>query len=1281
MATLLLSAAGSALGGAVGGSLLGVSAATIGQAAGSIIGNVIDKKLLGSKQRSEGPQLDNLQVQVSTEGAPLPIIYGHARVAGRLIWATNFEEVVETDEVGGKGGGGAEVTNYSYFANFAVAVADTSVHAVRQFGRVWADGEVLNLAEFTVRLYRGGQQASDPLMVAKDGDAPAYKGVAYAVFERFPVDRYGRRIPNLSFEVFGSIGEMEEAVRGVDIIPGATEFGYEPSPIRKRGADDSRVPENAERAKGLTNWNESMKLLGRVLPNVETVALVVSWFGTDLRAGECEIKPKVEIKSKATFPREWSAGGLDRASADLVSYVNGKPAFGSAPDDLSIMNAIKDLKERGYRVLLYPFIMMDIANGNELPDLDGSTGQPVYPWRGRISADYAGGGTVSAKIDALAGTAAPGDFSTGSDVPVYSGPAEWSYRRFILHLAALARNAGGVDAFLIGSELVGLTTSTSGSGSYPFVDKLVTLAADVAGMLTSAEVSYAADWSEYHSHRDGSDVYFHLDPLWSSAHIDFIGIDNYLPLSDWRGGFDHADYDAENGPTSIYDLEYLRANIEGGEYYDWFYASAGDRRGQVRTAINDSAHGEHWVFRQKDIRNWWGNAHHDRPGGVRSGSPTAWSASSKPIWFTEIGCPAIDFGTNQPNVFYSPISSEGAFPHYSRGTRDDFIQRQYIRAMYDYWTENGGSMVDPDNILVWTWDARPWPEFPQLSGLWSDGPDHRLGHWLNGRAGSAPAAETIRDHLMDLYGLTAAQIDVEDCYGVVDGLVLNAPASFREVFQPLEVALQLDAVERGGVIHFSSRHAAVSRGALTEEDLVKAGDGPLYTITRVAQEETPSRAVVKFADIQREYNAGAINVSIRDNPGAAEVSAELAISSDLDRMTGVGNTLLRAAAEGRDRAEFILPPSSTVEPGDLLDFTPRGGDPLKLVVEDLVRGKDRRIAASIHPASAYAPGGTPTRPPLRYISPAATSVVPIFMDLPTLPNIEADPHDGYIAARATPWPGGADVYRSLDASTGFSVNVRPSISVGSGLTEESLPPGRLGRWSPEVLVVNLFAGNPVAKAEVDVLDGANALAVEHSAGVWEVIQYGNAVLDGPTGFWHLSGLLRGQLGTEDARSTSALAAGARVVLLDASVISVAMAAADVGRTFYWRAVPAGGDFGDDEVTTHSHTYQGVGRRPFSPVHLAATLDGSDLDVSWIRRTRTEGDTWPDVGDVPLGETFERYVVEIGPEGAPLEAVTVNSATTATLDVSGLSAGPYEVRVYQVSETFGNGSPGRLAVTI
>ena len=65
----------------------------------------------------------------SSEGTPVPRIYGRARIGGQVIWATDFEEVATTeDSGGGKGGTGGTsqtVTTYAYFANFAVAIWDS----------------------------------------------------------------------------------------------------------------------------------------------------------------------------------------------------------------------------------------------------------------------------------------------------------------------------------------------------------------------------------------------------------------------------------------------------------------------------------------------------------------------------------------------------------------------------------------------------------------------------------------------------------------------------------------------------------------------------------------------------------------------------------------------------------------------------------------------------------------------------------------------------------------------------------------------------------------------------------------------------------------------------------------------------------------------------------------------------------------------------------------------------------------------------------------------------
>ncbi|HEX5498469.1 MAG TPA: glycoside hydrolase TIM-barrel-like domain-containing protein, partial [Thermomicrobiales bacterium] len=518
------------------------------------------------------------------------------------------------------------------------------------------------------------------------------------------------------------------------------------------------TPENEFAGQDTADWNVALDDLEASLPNAGAVLLVVGWFGDDLRAGSCTIRPKVEVSNKSTTPNAWKVHTLTRDAALVVSTVDGRPAYGGTPSDDSVVRAIRDLKARGFSVVFYPFVFMDIAQGNALPDpWTGDTGQPVYPWRGRITCDPAPGqpGTAdktsaaTGQINSFFGTASPWDITisvnggTGAVATSYSGPDEWSFRRFILHYAKLcaainAVDSDAVDGFLIGSELRSLTTVRDSATNFPAVAKLATLAADVKSILgAGVKVGYAADWSEYNNYNpgDGSgDLFFHLDPLWADSHVDFVGVDLYVPLSDWRDG--NAHLDALAGAASIYDLDYLRGNVEGGEDYDWYYADANARDVQDRSAIADGAYGKPWVYRAKDFRSWWLNQHFDRPGGIESGSPTAWTPQGKPIWFTEFGIPSVDKGTNEPNVFYDPKSSESLLPHYSRGTRDDLIQRRGIEAVLTWWAANnpvssvyGGPMIGL--LAVWTWDARPYPAWPSRTDAWGDGALWPLGHWLN----------------------------------------------------------------------------------------------------------------------------------------------------------------------------------------------------------------------------------------------------------------------------------------------------------------------------------------------------------------------------------------------------------------------------------------------------------------------------------------------------------------------------------------------------------------------
>ena len=189
------------------------------------------------------------------------------------------------------------------------------------------------------------------------------------MFERLPLADFGNRIPQLSFELMRPLGRLEKMVRAVTLIPGTTEFGYEPSTVvRVIGPGQFAAGEPPRRARGVRRRGRARRSAGRC-PNLERVAIVVAWFGNDLRAGELHADARVDSAIKQTLPAELVGRGLDaRRRAPVVSTVDGRPAYGGTPSDDSVTHLIQELNARGLKVTLYPFVMMDIPAGNALTD-------------------------------------------------------------------------------------------------------------------------------------------------------------------------------------------------------------------------------------------------------------------------------------------------------------------------------------------------------------------------------------------------------------------------------------------------------------------------------------------------------------------------------------------------------------------------------------------------------------------------------------------------------------------------------------------------------------------------------------------------------------------------------------------------------------------------------------------------------------------------------------------------------------------------------------------------
>ncbi len=1298
MATILLSAAGAAIGSGFGGTVLGLSGAVIGRALGATIGRSIDQRILGAgSEPIETGRVNRFQLTGASDGAPIAKVWGRMRVGGQVIWATRFLETANRSG-GGKGAPRPATTNFSYSISLAISLCEGEV---QRLGRIWADGIEIEVGNLDIRFYPGSEtQLPDPKIEAVEGSglAPTYRGVAYVVIEDLDLSRFGNRIPQFTFEVIrrapaavqGAIGDIASVVQAVALIPGTGEYALATTPVTFNDGPGVNRTANVHTVEDKTDFSMSLVQLGEELPNCGSVSLVVSWFGNDLRCGQCQIRPKVDQSSDDGVEMPWLVSGLNRSAAEVLPLLDGRAVYGGTPTDQSVIEAIKALRATGKEAMLYPFILMDQMAGNGLTDpWTGAVGQPALPWRGRITLSTAPGragspdrsALVNSELSAFLGTARPSDFSTLGGHVTYSGPAEWSFRRFILHNAFLCALAGGVNAFCIGSELRGLTQIRGASDAFPMVTALKSLAADVRAILGSGtKISYAADWSEYFGYQSDANLYFHLDPLWADANIDFVGVDNYMPISDWRDGTTHLDA----GWGSIYNLEYLKENVAGGEGYDWYYDSAVAEEAQLRRPIQDLGYGEDWVYRYKDFAGWWNNLHHDRRGGTRLTTPSAWIPGSKPIRFTEYGCAALDKGSNEPNKFIDAKSSESALPRGSNGRRDDLIQLQYLRAIHEYWTDPthnpqatlyAGRMIDMTRSHVWAWDARPFPEFPGNAAVWGDGENYYRGHWLNGRSSSQPLAAVVADICRDA-GLLAG-IDVSQAYGIVRGYLQSDPTTARAALQPLMTSFGMDAAEREGMLRFSIRDGQADASFPADRFALVPEIAGGIERSRLSQADISGRVRLTYVEAESDFEVRTAESIFPDETSPAVTQSEVSLQlTNAEARTVVDRWLVESRV-GRDNARFALPKSAlNLGAGDVVDLAG-----ITYRIDRIENGDALLIDAVRVEVGAYLPSEDIEIAPTRSSPPVAFPVFPIFMDLPLLLGNE-DPQSPHIAAAASPWSGSIGVWSAI-SNSGFVLNRTIDIPAVLGVTQTVLKAAPSGIWEAgPALRVRLSSGQLSSSTEDDVLNGANAAVIgDGTTENWEVFQFVQAQLVAPRTY-DLRMRLRGQSGT-DAVMPISWPAGSYFILLDGAVPQINLSASARGLNRNYRIGRVDRGYSDPRVVSETLAFNGIGLRPYSVSHLSANgAPGSSINFGWIRRTRIDGDSWSGI-DVPLGEETELYAVQVRHGATVLREEFVTTPAwiyTPAMQLDDLASSAFTVAVTQVSSRFGPGPFSTVAVS-
>jgi hypothetical protein len=533
--------------------------------------------------------------------------------------------------------------------------------------------------------------------------------------------------------------------------------------------------------------------------------------------------------------------------------------------------------------------------------------------------------------------------------------------------------------------------------------------------------------------------------------------------------------------------------------------------------------------------------------------------------------------------------------------------------------------------------------------------------------------------ILDDYGFT--RYAAAGLTGSLDGYVIDRVMSARQALQPLELAFAFDSYEQAGTIRFAHRGRRAPAAVLDQDALVevKAGAG-IFEVTRGQETELPSAAKLTFIDGQESYRRGTAEARRATVQSERVATADLPIVLTPDRAQGIAERWLQDAWASRQRLSLALPPSRLVlEPSDVVLFTADGGAQ-RYRITGISDGRHKAIdALSVEP-SVYEEIKAPERPPTLPGPDIYGPALAAFLDLPLIAGTE-DPYAGYVAAFASPWPGGIAFWRSADGLT-YRLGALAATRATIGVTATALGPGPRDRTDrANTLDVVLANGTLTSVDDLRLLDGANLAAIENVDHEWEVIQFRDAELIGPLTY-RLKVLLRGQAGTAGAMR-SPVAAGARFVVLDAAVTAALLAPDEARLALTWRYGPKPLPQTDIAYTAVTHAYGALGLRPLSPAHVRGVRTGGDLALSWIRRTRIAGDAWEQV-EVPLGEESEAYAVDVM-DGATVKRTIESTVPGATYTAAqqtadfGAPQAAVTVRVHQLSQTYGRGAATEAVV--
>lgn len=560
-------------------------------------------------------------------------------------------------------------------------------------------------------------------------------------------------------------------------------------------------------------------------------------------------------------------------------------------------------------------------------------------------------------------------------------------------------------------------------------------------------------------------------------------------------------------------------------------------------------------------------------------------------------------------------------------------------------------------------------------------PNYDYVHWRLDRGGGSP--EPLSDVITDIcgfVGIEAANLDVSAVTNtLVNGYVVNDRMTARDALQPLMDAYFVDGVDTGGKIKFVLRGGS-SVVTISDDDLaahIAGGDRPQKLVSTRQQElELPRYVEVTYIDPDANYTFAVQRAEKQITESEELLSIKLPLVLDKDEAKQIAvKTLIALWTERTTHVAEVGIKYAYLDPTDVITVVANNVSYTMRINEMQYSGLLLTLSMVETDAASYESEDTGIEVPTEEEEidyPGPTLLVLIDCPLVTLANNKLGVYVctlGYTSS----WRGSSifknetgtwsDLDRpwltsSRDATIGKATDVLADVTDPWIWDEGSTVNVRL-----------LDSSDSLSSAsELNVLNGSNLGILGD-----EIIQWKTATEESD-GSYTLSGLLRGRKGSDWATGSHAI--GEYFVLLDETTITFQdMTVDEMDDLLYYRAASFGEHIGSG--STQSFTSEMRSLMPLSVQHVSATRnDSGDIAITWIRRTRINGD-WLDGGDVPLGEDSESYSIDIM-NGASV----VNTLTSSTEIVTYLGADqvtdfgglqdPVTIKIYQVSATVGRG---------